>query len=88
MRVDPPWLRNGAGRSFIPTAPGRRRFAPPANSVRFAPWGLSAPTTTMLFDQGEMMAAEERRREFTPGLYGGITHTDFASTNPGATREN
>jgi len=34
------------------------------------------------------MAAEERRREFTPGLYGGITHTDFASTNPGATREN
>ena len=27
------------------------------------------------------------KHEFTRGLYGWITHTDFASTDPGATRE-
>jgi predicted enzyme related to lactoylglutathione lyase len=31
--------------------------------------------------------ADERSHEFTRGLYGRITHTDFASTNPVATRE-
>ena len=31
--------------------------------------------------------ADERRHEFTRGLYGWITHTDFASTDPAATRE-
>jgi predicted enzyme related to lactoylglutathione lyase len=31
--------------------------------------------------------ADERRHEFTRGLYGWITHTDFASTDAAATRD-
>jgi uncharacterized protein len=31
--------------------------------------------------------SEERRHEFTQGLYGRITHTELASTDPTATRE-
>jgi len=31
--------------------------------------------------------AEERRHEFTRGLYGWITHTDLSSTDPAATRD-
>jgi len=31
--------------------------------------------------------ANERSHEFTRGLYGWITHTDFASTDPSATRD-
>lgn len=31
--------------------------------------------------------SEERSHEFTRGLYGWITHTDMASTDPAATRE-
>jgi len=30
---------------------------------------------------------DERSHEFTRGLYGQITHTDLASTDPAATRE-
>jgi predicted enzyme related to lactoylglutathione lyase len=30
--------------------------------------------------------SDERRHEFTRGLYGSITHTDLASTDPTATR--
>ncbi|MGH8826747.1 MAG: VOC family protein [Jiangellaceae bacterium] len=30
--------------------------------------------------------SDERSHEFTPGLYGWITHTEFASTDPEATR--
>ena len=33
------------------------------------------------------MSEGERRHEFTRGLYGWITHTDLASTDPAATRE-
>jgi hypothetical protein len=31
--------------------------------------------------------SDERRHEFTDGLYGWITHTDLSSTEPHATRE-
>ena len=31
--------------------------------------------------------ADERKHEFTRGLYGWITHTDFASTDAAATRD-
>lgn len=31
--------------------------------------------------------ANDREHEFTRGLYGWITHTDFASTDPAATKE-
>lgn len=31
--------------------------------------------------------AEDRRHDFTEGLYGWITHTDLASTEPAATKE-
>lgn len=31
--------------------------------------------------------AEDRSHEFTRGLYGSITHTEFASKDPAATRE-
>ena len=31
--------------------------------------------------------SEERSHRFTDGLYGWITHTDLASTNPAATKE-
>lgn len=31
--------------------------------------------------------ASDREHEFTRGLYGWITHTDFASTDPAATKE-
>ncbi len=31
--------------------------------------------------------SDERRHEFTHGLYGWITHTDMSSTDPAATRE-
>lgn len=31
--------------------------------------------------------SDERSHEFTQGLYGWITHTDFSSTDAGATRD-
>ncbi len=35
----------------------------------------------------EVQMADERRHEFTRGLYGWITHTDLSSTDPAATRD-